>query len=48
MRKIFLISSKTFEKGLGRKNVFCLAEITIIFTEMHHLKTKPKNYFENI
>ena len=37
-----------FEKGLGIKNIFCLTEITIIFTEIHHIKTKPKNNFGNI
>ena len=38
----------SFEKGLGIKNIFCLTEITIIFTEIHHIKTKPKNDFQNI
>ena len=31
-----------FEKGLGIKNIFFLTEITIIFTEIHHIKTKQK------
>ena len=31
-----------FEKGLGANNIFCLTEITIIFTEIHHTETKPK------
>ena len=38
-----------FEKGLGINNIFfCLTEITIIFNKIHHIKTKPKNNFENI
>ena len=37
-----------FEKGLEIINIFCLTEITIIFTEIHHIKTKPKNDFQNI
>ena len=36
-----------FEKGLGIKNIFWLT-ITIIFTEIHRIKTKPKNNFETI
>ena len=41
-----------FEKGLGnmltKKTFFCLTEITIIFTEIHPIKTKPKNNYQNI
>ena len=40
-----------FEKGLGnvlKENIFCLTEITIIFTEMHRIKTKTKNNHQNI
>ena len=37
-----------YQKGMGINNIFCLTEITIIFTEIHHIKTKPKNNFENI
>ena len=34
-----------FEKGLRIKNIFCLTEIAIVFTEIHGIKTKPKNNF---
>ena len=41
-----------FEKGLGnvltKKTFFCLTEINIIFTEIHRIKTKPKNNYQNI
>ena len=37
-----------FEKGLGIKSIFCLTEITIIFTEAHHIKTKPRNNSQNV
>ena len=37
-----------FEKGFGVKNIFCLTEFTILFNEIHHIKTKPKNNFQNI
>ena len=37
-----------FEKGLEINNIFVVTEITIIFTEIHHIKTKPKSNFENI
>ena len=41
-----------FEKGLGNvltsKYIFCLTEITIIFTKIHHIKAKPKNDYQNI
>ena len=40
--------SSHFEKGLEIKNFFCLIEISIIFNEVHHIKTKPKNNFQNI
>ena len=50
MTKSFLLSSKIshFEKGWENKTFFCLTEITIIFTEIHRIKTKPKNNYENI
>ena len=41
-----------FEKGLGnvlrKKTFFCLTEINIILTEIQHIKTKPKNNYQNI
>ena len=40
-----------FEKGLGnvlKENIFCLTEIIIILTEIHRIKTKPKNNHQNI
>ena len=37
-----------FEKGLAIKTFFCLTEITIIFTEIHRIKSKPKNNYQNI
>ena len=41
-----------FEKGLGnvlKEDIFfCLTEITIIFTEIHRIKTKSKNNYGNI
>ena len=37
-----------FEKGLGKKFFFCLTEITIIFTDVHRINTKPKNNYQNI
>ena len=41
-----------FEKGLGNvlteKTFFCLTEINIIFTEIQHIKTNPKNNYQNI
>ena len=46
--KSFLISSKNFlilrrdGKRADKENIFCLTEITIIFTEIHRIKTKPK------
>ena len=49
--KIFSHTKQTFshfEKGLRIKNIFCLTEIAIIFTEIHYVKTKPKSNFQNI
>ena len=41
-----------FQKGLGneltKKKAFCLTEITISFTEIHGMKTKAKNNYQNI
>ena len=38
-----------FEKGLGIKNIFlCHWDYTIISTEMHNIKTKPKDNFQNM
>ena len=55
MRKSFLISSKNFlilrkvGKRADKENIFfCLTEITIIFTEIHRINTKPKNNNQNI
>ena len=53
MRKSFLTHIKqkipNFEKGSGKKAFFfCLTVIIIIFTEIHRIKTKPKNNFRNI
>ena len=41
-----------FEKGLGnvlKANIFfCLTEIIIILTEIHRIKTKARNNYQNI
>ena len=37
-----------FGKGFGKKTFFCLTKITIIFTDIHRIKTKPKNNYQNI
>ena len=42
MTKSFLILSKNFlisRKGWEQKTFFCLTEITIIFTEIHHISS---------
>ena len=39
---------KRWETCWQKKKFFCLTEINIIFTEIHRIKTKPKNNYQNI
>ena len=54
MRKSFLISSRNFLilrkdwETCWKKTFFSLTEFIIILTEIHRIKTKPKNNHQNI